>query len=194
MIIKKQDLIDASVAPDVIQLFEQFEPDGQLTVTVDSVTEYMQVGLNVFALAQRLLPAEAWSEYLRAEEALDKAHAAAIGDARNGAASAAIMARTAMLRFIPAIVTQAGSDLAALARPTLVAQWDERTTPERLRKPLQDALATLDAAMAEAQRTVEARYAALSAEAQAATAKLEADKIAALVAVIDALPEDVPAQ
>lgn len=187
-VLKVEDLTAAKLDPLVITLFNEYWPEG-MEITPENIAQASATGLEIKPLIEKLLPPEAWDEYLKFEGAIVATHQAALSEIQQRRAASIAMSQSGIFPKLREIAARLSADVEALAKtPAIRASWSR--TPDLIRAPFGAAAGAVeDAIKAQAE-------AALGFDQEAGVAITAADKAladgvtAALVAIIDAIPAD----
>lgn len=183
----KSDLIKAGVSPAIYPVFDHLWPTG-MPLDAANVKRAEATGINIYPLAQQILPAGAWTAYIQAEAGLINAHKTQFDTLTQERNASIAVSRLGINEVLDSAAAQLTGDIAALGQDVAVLTgWD--SNPDVIRAPFNAALAAVEAGIAAhiaAHNQIQAGY---GVAVKALDAALEDDKIAALAAVIDAIPE-----
>ncbi len=186
-LLTKNDLIAAGVSAAILPVFDRLWPGG-MAITADNAAKAAKTGIDIYLVAQQILPTEAWAAYVQAEQGLIVAHQAAFQAEQQDRNGKIATARLAIVDVMAAAKAQLDVDIAsASADPVVLTAWE--TNPETVLGPFKLAQATVEAGIATFHAALNTALAGSGANVLAIDAQLEADKIAAIVAIIGALPE-----
>lgn len=189
-LLTRDDLIAAGVSAAILPVFDRLWPSG-MEITADNAAKAARTGIDIYLVAQQILPTEAWAAYVQQEQALIAAHMAAIQAEQQDRNGKIATARLAIVDVMGAATTQLDSDITdASVDPVVLTAWE--TNPEMVLGPFKRALATVEAGIATFRAALNTALAESGYNVGMLDAQLEIDKIGAIVAIIDALPESPP--
>lgn len=189
-LLTRDDLIAAGVSAAILPVFDRLWPSG-MEITADNAAKAARTGIDIYLVAQQILPGEAWTAYIQQEQGLIAAHMAAIQAEQQDRNGTIATARLAIVDVMAAAKTQLDADIASTSTdPVVLTAWE--TNSEMVLGPFKLALATVNAGIATFQAALNTALANSGANIAALDAQLEANKVTAIVAIIDALPEQPP--
>lgn len=181
------DFVAAGLDEQLIGIFNQIWPDG-MDVTVENVQLGAATGIDIYYLAQLIMPSKSWAAFLAAEQGLIAANDAAIVAKKRTLSATITGMRLSIFGTLATAIEALGGSVTTLStNPSVVIGWDQN--PEVLLQPFRAALTNVQAGVNSHVDGVETQKQVVNGQISTLNNELAVSKIAALVEAINSSPD-----